>query len=53
MINGSAGMGVQFAELVTEMSEKIKELGPNPLQVRKTQSPAAAVLEPAQEGTQR
>lgn len=54
MINVSAGMGVQFAELVTEMSEKIKELGPNPLQARKPQSPAAeAALEPAQEGTQR
>jgi coenzyme F420-reducing hydrogenase delta subunit len=53
MINVSAGMGVQFAELVTEMSEKIEELGPNPLRARKTQSPAAeAVLEPAQEGTQ-
>ena len=49
MINVSAGMGVQFAQLVTEMSEKIQELGPNPLRVRKQESPAAeGVMEPAQ-----
>ena len=49
MINVSAGMGVQFAELVTEMSEKIKELGPNPLRTRQAESPAPEeVLEPAQ-----
>jgi F420-non-reducing hydrogenase iron-sulfur subunit len=49
MINVSAGMGVQFAELVTEMSEKIKELGPNPLRTRKVESSAPeAVMEPAQ-----
>ncbi len=54
MINVSAGMGVQFAELVTEMSETIEALGPNPLRARKMQSPAAeAVLEPAQEETGR
>ena len=54
MINVSAGMGVQFAELVTEMSVKIKELGPSPLRARKAGSAAAeAALEPAQEGTQR
>jgi coenzyme F420-reducing hydrogenase delta subunit len=48
MINVSAGMGVQFAELVTEMSEKIKELGPSPLRARKAESPAPeAVMEPA------
>ncbi len=31
MVNVSAAMGVQFAEIVTEMTEKVRELGPNPL----------------------
>lgn len=31
MINVSAAMGAQFAEMVTEFTEKIGELGPNPL----------------------
>ncbi len=49
MINVSAGMGVQFAELVTEMSEKVKALGPNPLRAQEAESPAPeAVMEPAQ-----
>ena len=48
MINVSAGMGVQFAQLVTDMSEKVKELGPNPLRAKKKESPAAkVVMEPA------
>ncbi len=31
MINVSAAMGAQFAELATEFGQRIKELGPNPL----------------------
>jgi len=31
MVNVSAAMGAQFAEAVTEMTEKVRELGPNPL----------------------
>ncbi len=54
MINVSAGMGVQFAELVTEMSEKIRELGPNPLRARTAESlESEAVMGLVQEGTGR
>ena len=35
MFNLSSAMAVQFAEYVREMTEKIRELGPNPL--RKTE----------------
>lgn len=31
MVNLSSAMGVQFAETVTGITEKIRELGPNPL----------------------
>lgn len=31
MVNVSAAMGAQFADEVREMTERIKELGPNPL----------------------
>jgi F420-non-reducing hydrogenase iron-sulfur subunit len=31
MANLSSAMGPQFAQLMTEMTEKIRELGPNPL----------------------
>ena len=31
MINISAAMGAQFAELATEFGQRIRELGPNPL----------------------
>ena len=31
MVNLSSAMGAQFAETVTEITEKIRELGPNPL----------------------
>ena len=31
MVNLSSAMGAQFAETVTEMTEKVRELGPNPL----------------------
>jgi coenzyme F420-reducing hydrogenase delta subunit len=40
MINVSAGMGVQFAALVTEMTEKIRELGPSPLRAARPLAPA-------------
>lgn len=33
MVNISSAMGAQFAELVTEMSEQLKRLGPSPLRV--------------------
>jgi len=31
MVNVSAAMGAQFADKVIEMTEMLKELGPNPL----------------------
>jgi F420-non-reducing hydrogenase iron-sulfur subunit len=31
MVNLSTAMGPQFAEIVTELTEKIRELGPNPI----------------------
>jgi F420-non-reducing hydrogenase iron-sulfur subunit len=31
MVNMSSAMAVQFAEAVEDMTEKIRELGPNPL----------------------
>ncbi len=31
MVNLSSAMGARFAELVTEMTERIRKLGPNPL----------------------
>ena len=31
MANLSSAMGPQFAEMVTEMTEKVRRLGPNPL----------------------
>jgi coenzyme F420-reducing hydrogenase delta subunit len=31
MANLSSAMGVQFAEMMTEMTERVRELGPNPL----------------------
>ena len=31
MVNLSSAMAVQFAEYVREMTEKVRELGPNPL----------------------
>jgi hypothetical protein len=32
MVNMSSAMAVQFAEAVEDMTVKIRELGPNPLQ---------------------
>jgi len=31
MVNLSSAMGVQFAETVTELTERVRDLGPNPL----------------------
>lgn len=31
MVNLSAAMGAQFAETMTEMTEKVREMGQNPL----------------------
>jgi F420-non-reducing hydrogenase iron-sulfur subunit len=31
MVNVSAAMGPQFAQIVTEMTKKVQQLGPNPL----------------------
>lgn len=35
MFNLSSGEGPRFAEVATEMTKKIKEMGPNPLKKRK------------------
>jgi F420-non-reducing hydrogenase iron-sulfur subunit len=35
MVNLSAAMGARFAEITTEMVEKIKKLGPNPVDGRR------------------
>ncbi len=35
MFNLSSAMAVQFAEFVREMTEKIRELGPNPLNIHR------------------
>jgi coenzyme F420-reducing hydrogenase delta subunit len=35
MYNLSAGMGGRFAEIVREMDQKIRELGPSPIRVAK------------------
>lgn len=36
MFNLSSGEGPRFAEIATEMTEKIKEMGPNPLKKHKS-----------------
>jgi coenzyme F420-reducing hydrogenase delta subunit len=35
MVNMSSAMAVQFAEAVQEMTEAIRELGPNPLRAER------------------
>ncbi len=42
MYNLSAGMGPRFAEIVREMTEKIKELGPNPIKTQGIRKEKAA-----------
>jgi coenzyme F420-reducing hydrogenase delta subunit len=38
MYNLSAGMGTRFVEIAREMTEKVRELGPNPTKVAKKQA---------------
>ena len=40
MFNLSSGEGPRFAEIATEMTEKIKEMGPNPLKAAKNKKAA-------------
>ena len=42
MVNMSAGMGERFAKTALEFTEKIKNLGPNPVKQTKTETPAAS-----------
>jgi coenzyme F420-reducing hydrogenase delta subunit len=42
MYNLSAGEGVRFAEIAKEMTEKIQEMGPNPIRRRRIDSGASA-----------
>ena len=44
MYNMSSAMGVKFAEVATEFTERIKQLGPNPVK-REGVSPHAAARE--------
>jgi F420-non-reducing hydrogenase iron-sulfur subunit len=46
MYNLSAGMGGRFAEIVTEMDERVRALGPSPIRASK-----GAALRPTQEVT--
>lgn len=39
MVNMSSAMGAHFAMAATEMTEQIRELGPNPLKTKKEISP--------------
>jgi F420-non-reducing hydrogenase iron-sulfur subunit len=47
MYNLSAGEGPRFAEIAREMTEKIKQLGPNPIKTAKRQSSGQALTEVA------
>ena len=46
MFNLSAGMGGRFAEIVTEMDERVRALGPSPIRAAK-----GAIPRPTQEVT--
>jgi len=39
MVNMSSAMGAHFAIATTEMTEQIRELGPNPLKAKKEECP--------------
>ena len=39
MFNLSAGMGGRFAEIVREMDERVRALGPSPIRVAKSAAP--------------
>jgi coenzyme F420-reducing hydrogenase delta subunit len=42
MITMSAGMGRRFAQTATDFTEKIRQLGPNPIKIPNSRSEAAA-----------
>lgn len=42
MYNLSAAQGIRFAEVVKEMTAKIRELGPSPVKARETEKEKAA-----------
>jgi F420-non-reducing hydrogenase iron-sulfur subunit len=42
MVNMSAGMGERFAKTALEFTEKIKNLGPNPVKQNKTETQAVS-----------
>jgi coenzyme F420-reducing hydrogenase delta subunit len=42
MYNLSAGMGPRFAEIAREMTEKIRQLGPNPVRLQREKMEVAA-----------
>jgi len=42
MYNLSAGMGPRFAEIALEMTEKVRQLGPNPVKAAKGGKESAA-----------
>jgi len=43
MFNLSAGQGGRFAEIVREMDQKIRELGPSPIKLSKSKSTGSRV----------
>jgi coenzyme F420-reducing hydrogenase delta subunit len=47
MYNLSAGQGPRFAEIAREMTEKIRQLGPNPIKVAKQKLAEASAKEAA------
>jgi hypothetical protein len=57
MVNVSAAMGVQFAQTAREFSEKIQEIGPNPLKkaesgrMKAVKHPSAFIVIPSEEQT--
>lgn len=50
MVNLSAAMGARFAQVATEMVQRIKELGPNPLRERRRQGDKEMGSEGARSG---
>jgi len=42
MVTMSAGMGTRFARIATEFTEKIRELGPNPVKAGGAAAPQRA-----------
>jgi len=50
MYNMSSAMGPRFAEVATEFTERIKQLGPNPVKRGGSAAAAAAPAAPSEEG---